>query len=319
MPSTVGEWLIVILALLVGLLGGWVLSGRLRPAARPEPIVDGDPVVGVTEVEAPATAVVDQDRPAAVVDEAPPPAAVTEEPEPAEYAAPPAAATLAANATPLPGTDPADGHSADEARSADEPVVAEAASDEPVVAETYAEPVEAEPVAVAPEVEEPTAPVIVADAETTAEPVAEVEKASAAAEVSDLPVEPVGTGPTAAGSEVSDAPVAPVAAEEPVVADAPAVVVPAPRSPVEDATATADDFRRIQGVGPKMAAALHAAGIHTYRQLADLDEAALRETVKAAGLRATASLATWPQQASVLAGARSAAEQALPAGASQDA
>ncbi|WP_309246096.1 hypothetical protein [Verrucosispora sioxanthis] len=50
-----------------------------------------------------------------------------------------------------------------------------------------------------------------------------------------------------------------------------------------------------------MAAALHGAGIRTYRQLADMDEAALRETVKSAGLRATASLATWPQQAKVLA------------------
>ncbi|WP_230415671.1 hypothetical protein [Micromonospora tarapacensis] len=50
-----------------------------------------------------------------------------------------------------------------------------------------------------------------------------------------------------------------------------------------------------------MAAALHDAGIRTYRQLAELDEAALRETIKGAGLRATASLVTWPQQAKVLA------------------
>ncbi|GAB3842856.1 hypothetical protein GCM10029963_16580 [Micromonospora andamanensis] len=50
-----------------------------------------------------------------------------------------------------------------------------------------------------------------------------------------------------------------------------------------------------------MAAALHGAGIRTYRQLAELDEAALRETIRSAGLRATASLVTWPQQAKVLA------------------
>ena len=61
-----------------------------------------------------------------------------------------------------------------------------------------------------------------------------------------------------------------------------------------------------------MAAALQAAGVRTYRQLADLDEAALRETIRAAGLRATASLATWPQQAKVLAGAGVEAGKVLP-------
>lgn len=74
--------------------------------------------------------------------------------------------------------------------------------------------------------------------------------------------------------------------------------------PEPDAT---DDFRRIQGVGPKMAAALHAAGIRTYRQLAELDVAALRETIRAAGLRGAASLPTWPQQAKTLAKAPEAA------------
>lgn len=64
-----------------------------------------------------------------------------------------------------------------------------------------------------------------------------------------------------------------------------------------------DDFRRIQGIGPKMAAALQAAGIRTFRQLAELDEPALRETIRAAGLRGAPSLATWPQQAKALADA----------------
>ncbi|WP_243705032.1 helix-hairpin-helix domain-containing protein, partial [Micromonospora sp. KC723] len=78
-----------------------------------------------------------------------------------------------------------------------------------------------------------------------------------------------------------------------------------------DEAGTTDDFRRIQGVGPKMAAALQAAGIRTYRQLAELDETALRETIRAAGLRGAPSLATWPQQAKVLAG--TGAESVLPA------
>ncbi|MCM0679125.1 DUF4332 domain-containing protein, partial [Micromonospora phytophila] len=86
-----------------------------------------------------------------------------------------------------------------------------------------------------------------------------------------------------------------------------------PVRPTAEATQAADDFRRIQGVGPKMASALLAAGIRTYRQLAELDEAALRETIRGAGLRATPSLATWPQQAKVLAGAPDEAATVLPA------
>lgn len=116
-------------------------------------------------------------------------------------------------------------------------------------------------------------------------------------------------------------------AEEPADADttAPPVVVPHPVTPdTEPADPapvaaesgpepdTADDFRRIQGVGPKMAAALHAAGIRTYRQLAELDEPALREMIRAAGLRGAASLPTWPQQAKALAKAPEPAG-ALPA------
>ncbi|MEE3921644.1 helix-hairpin-helix domain-containing protein [Micromonospora sp. BRA006-A] len=128
-------------------------------------------------------------------------------------------------------------------------------------------------------------------------------------------VEPVAAATTAPTAET-------VETTEPVeaVAAAPAVV-PAPRASVENDVAAdapgdaADDFRRIQGIGPKLAAALQDAGIRTYRQLAELDEAALRQTVKAAGLRAAPGLATWPQQAKVLAGAPADADRVLPASA----
>nr|WP_236647109.1 hypothetical protein [Micromonospora acroterricola] len=76
----------------------------------------------------------------------------------------------------------------------------------------------------------------------------------------------------------------------------------------------ADDFRRIQGVGPKMAAALQAAGVRTYGQLGELDEAALRDLIRAAGLRAAPGLASWPQQARVLAGAGDEVAAVLPGG-----
>ncbi|MEU8189400.1 helix-hairpin-helix domain-containing protein, partial [Micromonospora carbonacea] len=103
------------------------------------------------------------------------------------------------------------------------------------------------------------------------------------------------------GPEAQHVPVEPEAA--PVVAAA-----------ADPTTGSADDFRRIQGIGPKMAAALQDAGIRTYRQLADLDEATLRETIRSAGLRAAPSLATWPQQAKVLVGAPAEADRVLPAG-----
>ncbi|WP_435821628.1 helix-hairpin-helix domain-containing protein [Micromonospora musae] len=86
-----------------------------------------------------------------------------------------------------------------------------------------------------------------------------------------------------------------------------------PVRPVAATSVEVDDFRRIQGVGPKMAAALQAAGVRTYRQLADLDEPALRELIRGAGLRAAPGLATWPQQARLLAAAPDEATTALPA------
>ncbi|MFJ8578062.1 helix-hairpin-helix domain-containing protein [Micromonospora sp. NPDC093277] len=172
------------------------------------------------------------------------------------------------------------------------------------VAETAAPPSTdaAEPAGSAPAEAEQPAAVEAEQVSTETEPVAaEVAPASAPEEVP----------PATAVAEVEAAP----AQEEPTPA-APAAV-PAPRASVENDTAAvptasavatvvggpADDFRKIQGIGPKMAAGLQAAGIRTYQQLAELDEAGLREVIKAAGLRAAPGVATWPQQAEALAGA----------------
>ncbi|MFE9655140.1 helix-hairpin-helix domain-containing protein [Micromonospora sp. NPDC006431] len=183
------------------------------------------------------------------------------------------------------------------------------------------------PAAVVDEVPAPTAVTEEpAPAEQDAPPVAAPAVEATTPPSTDTP-EPAGSAP--ADQPAESAPVtvkaAPVAAEvEPAAApEEPAtpVAIPAPRTSIENTTATpvaapadqaADDFRQIQGIGPKMAAALQAAGIRTYQQLAELDEAALRETIKAAGLRAAPSVATWPQQAKVLAGARAEAEAVLP-------
>ncbi|GAB4509806.1 MAG: hypothetical protein OHK0046_05460 [Anaerolineae bacterium] len=58
-----------------------------------------------------------------------------------------------------------------------------------------------------------------------------------------------------------------------------------------------DDLTRIEGIGPKMADALRSAGISTFTQLAQADEATLRTAIEAAGMRFSPSLTTWAEQA----------------------
>ncbi|MEV6798008.1 helix-hairpin-helix domain-containing protein [Micromonospora rifamycinica] len=424
MPSTFGQWLIVILALLVGLAGGWALWGRQKPTVA-APIVEGDPVVGLSPEEK-AAATIDAPRPDATVDTAPLPAAVVDEPAPHQAtttpttgdAAPTTGHTAPDDDTPLVDQTTADQVPADRASAdqvpdldgtpttvaAERPVPLTDIEDEPATADrtgrtasdptpvapvadgstatvpaprTAVEdspdpatelpepaPADAEPTATGPALSdpvterpaEPTAeaepadPVPAADPATAPDPAprtpitgSEPEPATpatapepitpAAADADHAPTTPV-TAPEptipAAAVDADDAPTTPAAAPERTAQaavdadDAPATVTPVvptqrtdpDRALLQDAATgqdePADDFRRIQGVGPKIATALQAAGIRTYRQLAELDEASLRDTIRAAGLRATASLATWPQQAKVLAGAGAEATRVLP-------
>ncbi|MEV7348835.1 helix-hairpin-helix domain-containing protein [Micromonospora chalcea] len=302
MPSSFGQWLFVILALLIGLVAGWVLFGR-RPGAPATPTVEGAPAV---------TATVDEPRPVAVVDEPPATATVTE-PAPTESAtAEPAVATAARTADEPAESSPAASDPVVSEPATAEPVGSEPATAEPVVSESVtAEPVAAEPVS--PSADAEPAPATVDSDSVTVPATVDAEPVAASATLAED--EPATEKQPAVGTAV-DAPAteaAPVEAIEPVA-------VPAPRTSVENVPAAADtdasdDFRRIQGIGPKLAAALQDAGIRTYRQLAELDEAALRQTVKAAGLRSAPGLATWPQQAKVLAGAGAEADRVLPAGA----
>ncbi|MFI7575572.1 hypothetical protein [Micromonospora sp. NPDC049497] len=288
MAWSFGHWLILIVALAVGAVAGWALRDRRGAAAaagHTEPIVEGerDPVAAVVTTPAP-TATVDEARPDATVD--PAPTAVADHPVPGD-------ALTEDRPTP----------------AVDRPAPADAAAGDVDPADMV---LTGDPVP-APRDEVPPAPPI-DDAGRDTEvvlPVAAhltgpVDTTPAAADDTDEVTTPVAAGPTTDTS--SDALPTPVATDdEPSV---PAAPVPAPRADVATPPARptadaggADDFRRIQGVGPKIAAALQAAGIHTYRQLADLDEAALREVVRSAGLRSAPGLATWPQQAKVLAGA----------------
>ena len=58
-----------------------------------------------------------------------------------------------------------------------------------------------------------------------------------------------------------------------------------------------DDLTRIEGVGPKIGAALAAAGLATFAAVAAAAEDDLRGALTASGLRFAPSLPTWSQQA----------------------
>ncbi len=87
------------------------------------------------------------------------------------------------------------------------------------------------------------------------------------------------------------APVAEAAAPAEAVAQAEAPVTPpAP-------AAAPDDLTLIEGIGPKVASALHAAGITTFAQVAAMTPEQLEQTLREQGVRLVGSTATWPEQA----------------------
>jgi predicted flap endonuclease-1-like 5' DNA nuclease len=77
--------------------------------------------------------------------------------------------------------------------------------------------------------------------------------------------------------------VAPKAEKKPK-AEAPKPVVP-------------DDLKVVEGIGPKMEKALHAAGILTYKQLAAASVETIQAAIIAGGLRFAPSAPTWARQA----------------------
>lgn len=68
----------------------------------------------------------------------------------------------------------------------------------------------------------------------------------------------------------------------------------------EPAAPEHDDLLVIEGLGPKSQEVLRAAGITTYRAIADATPEALTEIIRGAGLRLVRS-ETWPEQAALLA------------------
>ena len=58
-----------------------------------------------------------------------------------------------------------------------------------------------------------------------------------------------------------------------------------------------DDLKRIEGIGPKIASVLQAAGIATFASLADTDVSRLQEILDKEPRLRLADPSTWPQQA----------------------
>jgi predicted flap endonuclease-1-like 5' DNA nuclease len=95
--------------------------------------------------------------------------------------------------------------------------------------------------------------------------------------------------------------VSPEPAAVPIPGAAESDEVEAAPAPVAVAATEPDDLTKIAGIGPKMALALAAAGITTYRQLADSDLTAIRAAITGAGMRLAPTVATWPERAKQLA------------------
>jgi predicted flap endonuclease-1-like 5' DNA nuclease len=74
-----------------------------------------------------------------------------------------------------------------------------------------------------------------------------------------------------------------------------------------------DDLTRIEGIGPKIASVLQAAGVLTFAQLAETDVTRLEEILEAESprLRRLSDPSTWPEQAELAATGEWEALQAL--------
>jgi predicted flap endonuclease-1-like 5' DNA nuclease len=77
------------------------------------------------------------------------------------------------------------------------------------------------------------------------------------------------------------------------------------------ATSKKDDLTRIEGIGPKISAALETAGINTFLELSKASPETLRAAIHAASIRLAPSLETWAQQAVLLAKGDEAGFQGL--------
>jgi predicted flap endonuclease-1-like 5' DNA nuclease len=115
----------------------------------------------------------------------------------------------------------------------------------------------------------------------------------------------------------AETPSAPSSDEKAVIAASVAEAAPSVAAEVNPATppvapaSSPDDLHRIEGIGPKMDAALQAAGITTFAKLAASSEQDIRTAIEAAGLSFAPSMTSWAEQAGFLARGDEAGFKAL--------
>ena len=136
-------------------------------------------------------------------------------------------------------------------------------------------------------VEEPSDSIVVPPSPETVPGPGEVTTAAAAESEAVSPETVVPPEPPATKTEAAVPPVPPVTTAEEVVAE-------------ETAPVEADDLKKIEGIGPKIASLLNDAGILTFQQLAGSDVETLRAILDAPRFR-LADPTTWPQQAALAA------------------
>ena len=90
------------------------------------------------------------------------------------------------------------------------------------------------------------------------------------------------------------------------VADAPKAKVTKKAAPEKEtapapASATPDDLKKIEGIGPKIAEVLGEAGVNTYKQLAEMDRDAIKAILDTVSTLKSKEPKTWPQQAQLAA------------------
>jgi predicted flap endonuclease-1-like 5' DNA nuclease len=87
-------------------------------------------------------------------------------------------------------------------------------------------------------------------------------------------------------------PVYPAQFPEPVIHDSDGIV---PDRAEKPQTAEPDNLQRIEGIGPKIASLLKAAGVTTFQHIAEREVEEIRAILAESGVRANPS--TWPEQA----------------------
>jgi len=113
-------------------------------------------------------------------------------------------------------------------------------------------------------------------------------------------VEEVVEEPTPVAEEVTEEVVEEVVevATEEVVEE----VVETPEAAAEETPAAVDDYKKVEGIGPKIEQLLHEAGLNTYTQLAEAKPDSIKEILAAAGNRYKMhDPTTWPDQAKMAA------------------